>query len=295
MGYTIAHYHVPPSVVQHLQEDSEGLREIGIEWAILTEPLTGTLIINHSPKRFSPGVKASKHQSPEIRDSLLAIPSIAKLLECSILLNKWDVWVRPSPGIAVELFAAQVRNLDDLTVTDAAQLKTVKGPVGPPTVSPPDILVSHPARLLPTSVIARVASFVPVASHQPTHRPGLMLIRLASTEAATILYGSTIPSPFGTITITSGTDIGDTHWEKSHSLARCAPMERRQQLLSALEMPPPPLTAESLLGLQASPPGDTTMISENGSHPPKPIAALFQRPHASPRGKGPQDSSPQGN
>ena len=89
--YTIAHYHVPPEIVQQLQEDTDMLRETGIEWGLMNEPLTGSLIVSHDPKGARGIGKPPRYPSPEVRDSLLAIPAISKLLACTLLLNKWDV------------------------------------------------------------------------------------------------------------------------------------------------------------------------------------------------------------
>jgi hypothetical protein len=250
-GVTIAHYHVPPSIVQNLTEDADMLKEMGIEWAVMSEPLLGTLLISHVPRTFRPGKKALKQQSSEVRDSLLAIPAVANLLECTILVNKWDVWTRPSSGVAIDLLAAQLRNLDDLMATDAAQLMRISGPMGPPTVSPPNVLASFPARLLPTTVLAALSQLLPITSHQATERPGLLLIRVATPEVASLLYGAVVSCGHGSVTLTSGTDSGDSQWEQSQGLQRGASWEERQSLLAPLTVTHP-LTAESLLGLQAS-------------------------------------------
>ena len=249
-SHTIADYHVPPSIVAHLVEDSEMLKESGIHWAILCEPLAGSLIINHQPRKA--GQKFLKRPSPEVQDSLLAIPAIAKLLENTILLNKWDVWARPHPGVAVEFLAAQLQNLDDLGVACAAQQLRIRAPMGPPTVSPPDVLAVFPARVLPTTVIAIISQLIPLVQHQQMHRPGLLLLRLASPKVATIVYGTKLSSPQGSIFLTTGTDLGDTQWEKSHGLSRGASWDDRQPLISTLDDSHPPLSMESLQGLEAS-------------------------------------------
>ena len=54
---TIAHYHVPPSIVQNLTDDTDMLKEMGIEWAVMSEPFLGTLLISHVPRTFQPGKK----------------------------------------------------------------------------------------------------------------------------------------------------------------------------------------------------------------------------------------------
>lgn len=272
--YTIAHYHVPSSILQKLQEDKEELKEVGVEWGVMAEPLEGSLIINHSPRKFNAGGKPSKHPSPEVRDCLLAIPAIARLLECTLLLNKWDVWVRPCPGVAVDLLAAQLGNLDDLVITDATQLNKVRGPKGPISVSPPDVLVSFPARLLPTAALAQVARLVPVLSHQPTNRPGLLRVRVSSSEIASLMYGVILVSCHGTIRMTSGTDQMDTQWERSHGLQRAADWESRLPLLQPLLTAPPTLSAENLLGLQAM---SSSPKPDFCAPRPKKVAAIFSR------------------
>ena len=251
-SHTIADYHIPPSIVQRLVEDTEMLKASGIEWAVLCEPISGSFIINHQPRKFQVGQKFQKRPSTEVQDSLLAIPAIAKLLESTILLNKWDVWARPYPGVAIEFLAAQLQNLDDLGMACAAQQLKIRAPTGPPTVSPPDVLAVFPARVLPTTVIATISQLVPLVQHQQMHRPGLLLLRLASPEIATIVYGTKICSPQGAIFLTTGTDSSDTQWEKYHGLSRGAPWEERKPLLSTLGESHLPLSRESLQGLQAS-------------------------------------------
>lgn len=273
-GYTIAHYHVPCSIVEKLQEDKDELKEVGVEWGVMAEPLAGSLIINHSPRKFNAGGKPSKHPSPEVRDCLLAIPTIARLLECTLLLNKWDVWVRPCPGVAVDLLAAQLRNLDDLLITDATQLNKIRGPVGPISVSPPDVLISFPARLLPTAALAQVSRLVPVLSHQPTDRPGLLRVRISSPEVASMVYGVVLVSSYGSIRMTSGTDQMDTQWERSHGFQRAADWGSRLSLLQPLLVTPPPLSAETLLGLQAA---SSSPTLDHGAPRPKKVAAIFSR------------------
>ena len=274
VDYTIAHYHVPPEIVQQLQEDTDILRETGIEWGIMNAPLTGTLIVSHDPKGARGGGKPARYPSPEVRDSLLAIPAIAKLLECTLLLNKWDVWVRPCDGIALDIFAAQLRNLDDLSVTDAAQLLRVQGPKGAPVASPPDVLVSFPARLLPRTVLGQLSQLFPVISHQPTQRPGLLLLRVPSQDVAVLLYGAVLSTPVGSITLTSGTDAGDTQYEQLCGLERGAPWEARLPLLRALDLPGPSLTSESLLGLAAS----STQHGTATDIRPRKVPAIFSKP-----------------
>ena len=250
--HTIADYHVPPFIVERLSENSRNLTEYGVDWAILNEPLGGSFTVNHQPRKFQPGKPTKKRPSPEVRDSLLVVPAIAGLLDSVILLNKWDVWIRPHAGVDVALLAAQLQNLDDLAITDAAQLMRVRLPTGPLSVSPPDVLASFPARILPTTVIAEISQLVPVLSHQPTHRPGLLLLQVGSREIATLLYGAKVPTRQGFITLTTGTDTGDTQWETSHGLSRGASLLDRQPLLSALAGSSRPLTADALSGLQAS-------------------------------------------
>jgi hypothetical protein len=273
--HTIAHYHVPPYVVQHLMDDKAALQEVGIEWAVMNEPLTGSFIVNHLPRTFGGKGKATKHQSPEVRDSLLAIPSIAQLLESVILISKWDVWIRPYPGVAIDLLAAQVHNLDNLCITDAAQLLKVHGPKGAPTVSPPSVLASFSARLLPTTVLAHLSRLLPIASHQQTHRPGLLLLRMAVPEVASLVYGVVLPSPHGSITLTSGTDVEDTRWETSLGLGRGASWDERAPLLHMAAVPPP-LSAASLLGHEAS---LASEVSPNIPQKSKAVAAIFSKPN----------------
>jgi hypothetical protein len=271
--HTIAHYHVPPFVVRNLRDNSAALSEAKIEWAVLNEPLNGSFIVNHLPRTFGGKGKMTKHQSPEVRDALLAIPSIAQLLESVILINKWDVWIRPYQGVAIELLASQVQNLDNLSITDAAQLLKVRGPMGPPTVSPPSVLASFSARLLPTSVLAQLSRLMPIVSHQQTHRPGLLLLRMASPEVASLMYGVVVPSPHGSITLTAGSDAEDTRWERSLGLERSASWDERQHLIQMADIPPP-LSAASLLGQQAaltSEPSPDTVSSS------KTVAAIFSR------------------
>ena len=298
--HTIAHYHVPPLIVQHLTEDTDALREVGIEWAVVAEPLNGSYIVNHQPRTFA---KNSKHEAPEVRDSLLAVGPIAKLLENTILIGKWDVWIRPFPGVAIDVLAAQVRNLDNLTITDAAQLLKVQGPRGPLSVSPPSVLASFSARLLPTTVITQLSRLLPIASHQQTQRPGLLLLRMATPGVASLVYGVVLPSTHGSITLTSGSESEDTRWETSHGLGRGASWDERQPLLEAMDVFPL-LSAETLLGHQASLPkvqsASSSSTSPSDYDPPgKPIASIFskQRPSPSPPAtpKAPDESSMQEN
>ena len=251
-SHTIADYHVPPFIVQRLAENTQILREYGVEWAVMSDSVAGSFIVNHLPRKSQPGSKPLKRPSPEVRDSLLAVPAIAELLGNVILLSKWDVWIRPHPGVSIELLAAQLQNLDDLQMTDAAQMLKVRVSSGPPSVSPPDVLASYPARILPTTVVAEISQLIPVVSHQPTQKPGLLLLRVQNAELATIMYGVKVPTRHGFITLTTGIDSGDTFWEKSHNLSRGASLEDRKPLIAAHGAPFPPLTKESLMGLQAS-------------------------------------------
>ena len=175
----------------------------------------------------------------------------------------------------MDLLAAQLRNLDNLSVTDAAQLLKVQGPRGTPVASPPDVLAKFSARLLPRTVLAQLSQLVAVVSHQPTQRPGLLLVRVASPDIATLLYGTILSTPFGSITLTTGTDSGDTHWETSHGLDRAAPWEVRLPLIQAIDMPPSPLSAEALLGLQAS---SSAPTPPDANARPKKVAEIFSRP-----------------
>lgn len=271
-GFVIAHYAVPAAIVNQLEEDTPDLAELGIEWGVISEPLAGSILVTHSPSRLTGGGRPARDASPQVRDSLLLTPSVARLLECTLLWSKWDVWARPRAGVALDVLAAQLHNLDNLSVTDAPQLLRVHGPRGPPLASPPHVLVSYPARLLPRAVLAQLAQLFAVVGHQPTQRRGLLLVETGSEKVASLLYGTVLSTPVGSITLTSGSDAEDTKWETSLGLERGASWEARYPLIQATDLPCAPLSAESLLAVHQvssqSPP-----LSDHA--PPRKVPAIF--------------------
>ena len=75
-GVVVAHYHVPPHLLQYLDEDRCLLKASGIEWESLVEPHSGLFIVNHMPRKRPDGKKAYKAQSLQVRDGILAAPSV---------------------------------------------------------------------------------------------------------------------------------------------------------------------------------------------------------------------------
>jgi len=287
-GFVIAHYAVPASIVAQLEEDTQDLTDLGIEWGVISEPLAGSILVTHSPNRLAGGGRPARDASPQVRDSMLLTPSVQRLLECTLLWSKWDVWARPRAGVALDVLAAQLRNLDNLSVTDAPQLLRVQGPRGPPVASPPHILVSFPARLLPRAVLAQLAQLFTVVGHQQTHRRDLLLVETGSEKVATLLYGTVLTTPVGSVTITSGTDASDTEWETSLGLERGAPWEVRYPLIRAADLPCPPLSAESLLALQQPSASPHQSLATPSPSPPTPsapqkhLATIFKKPPSAP-------------
>ena len=94
-GVVIAHYLIPPSLLQHLEEDRPLLQENGIEWVAFGESQEGLYLVNHLPRKRADGKKSYKAQALEVRDGILTSPSIAQLLEFVLIWNRWDVLVRP--------------------------------------------------------------------------------------------------------------------------------------------------------------------------------------------------------
>ena len=247
----VAHYHVPPHLLQYLDEDRCLLKASGIEWESLVEPHSGLFIVNHMPRKRPDGKKAYKAQSLEVRDSILAAPSVSQLLDYILILNRWDVLVRPKEGIVLPILASALQNLDHYAIFDASRFDRISPSQGVDQVADPNILVFFPLHLLSSYILQVVASISPVQTHQDLGRPGCLLVRFQQQGVAQLLYGLRLGTQSGPITLSCGDGSQDKVFEQQAGLSPMAPLSCRQALFP--ELPPvAALSQANILALQGT-------------------------------------------
>ena len=262
-GVTIAHYHIPPSRVALLEEDQDLLRSNGIEWGVLPPGQDGLFLVNHFPTRRTDGKKAYKCQALEVRDSLLSCPNISSLLEIILILNRWDVLVRPKEGVEIQALSSSLANLDNLAILDACHFSRISQSTPSRRYNPPEVLVHFPLHLLPSYILSVVASISPVDGHQDVGKSGTLLVRFSNQQVAQLLYGLQIPAAAGAITFSCGDGAHDAEWERRGGLPSRAPLNAWLALLPSVEALPV-LNAANLSTLSVAPgPASTNEEEEN--------------------------------
>ena len=191
--------------------------------------------------------------SREVRDSLLAAPSVASQFDVLIIFSRWDVLVRPVQGAYIPTLADTLRNLDNLTLTDAAQLTRVFANNSLRLCEPPGIFVHFPLHYSPEMVVRFVAGSFPFKRHQDLGIPGQLLLTFPVPKAAELLYGLQVSTGAGSITFTTGSGDKDAGWERAVCLPPCALLQDRQALLAAVrpEIEHAPLSSSNLLALES--------------------------------------------
>lgn len=247
-GFSIVHYHVPQKIINFLEEDREDLRGSGISWILLPNDLQGMYVISHIPKRTTPVKKTTKSQASEIRDAIMAAPSIATLLDFVIILNRWEVLTRPIEGVNIPMLADALRNLENYTLADAQRLQKVYPNSASQVCDPPQVLVFYPLHMSVEYVLRCVSMISSLQYHQDFGNPGVLLVTLQSADHAPLLYGLTIQTGKGSIAFTSGMEEKDAQAESSLGLKRNAPLLDRKPLLEAgvNKEGKPPLTITNL-------------------------------------------------
>lgn len=247
-GLAIAHYHVPHSILQHLNEDRDSLCEIGITWALLPDDMHGMFLVNHLPNRKLGSKRMQKSQALEVRDSILVAPSVSQLMDLTIILNRWDVLIRPAPGVLAPQLAETLKNLDNLALVDACQLTRILLSGRQQIFDVPHILVMYPLHMTLDCVLSCATSLAPAERHQDLGTPGSVLLTLQNPECASILYGLKIVTQKGTIAFSSGSTMKDAASEKQHGLPPKAPWAARKVLIEKvlINQPPPRLSAANL-------------------------------------------------
>ena len=251
-GVVIAHYHIPPSLLQHLEEDRPLLQENGIEWVAFGESQEGLYLVNHLPRKRVDGKKSYKAQALEVRDGILTSPSIAQLLEFVLIWNRWDVLVRPKEGVNVTILSSALQNLDNYAIIDACRNARVNPPRNVETVSDPQILVFFPLHLLPTYLLSVVAAISPVQTHQDLGRPGSLLITFQIPGIARLLYGMRLGTSSGPISFSCGDGSQDTIHEREAGLPPLAPLSARKEKFPATSVSAV-LSSANLLAAGTSP------------------------------------------
>ena len=255
----IAHYHVPPNIVQFLDEDRESLHLGGIDWVALPEKLEGFFVVNHMPQRRKDTPRPFKCQALEVRDGILAAPSVSNLLEWVMILNRWDVLIKPRFGVEPSMLSGSLQNLDNYTLLDANQMSRVVPQPGLRCVEPPNILVFYPLHMVSSYVLSVVASIAAVESHQDSGKPGVLAIRFQSAHTASLLYGLRLSSTTGAVAFSCGLGAKDAEWETSMGLPPNASLaERKSQIIPLSEAPR--LSVANLFSSQLE------TGSKNGSH-----------------------------
>jgi hypothetical protein len=265
-GIAIAHYHVPPPILLCLEEDRDSLKLGGVDWIVLPDSQEGLFVVNHVPRRRPDGKRAFKASALEVRDGLLAAPSISSLLEFAIILNRWEVLIRPRDGVHAPLLSAALLNLDNYSLFDATTLTRIFPQQKMSVCSDPEILVFYPLHLLPQYVLSVVASISPILGHQDTGKAGSLLVRLQYPGVAPLLYGLRLGTNAGPISLTCGDSAQDAIWETQAGLPPAAHLSARQGMF-----PPPPsaalLNAENLQALASSTSPGNGMRGSPGDSP----------------------------
>ena len=238
-GVAIAHYHVPPQILFHLEEDRDSLKLGGIEWIALPASQDGLFVVNHVPRRRPDGKQVFKASALEVRDGVLAASSISDLLEFAIILNRWEVLIRPRDGVQVPLLSAALLNLDNYSLLDATTLTRIFPENKLHTCTDPDIFVFYPLHLLSQYVLSVVASISPIHGHQDSGKAGSVLVRFQYPGVAPLLYGLRMNTGTGPISFTCGDSTRDASWEQRAGLPPAAPLAARQGMF-----PPPPAAAQ---------------------------------------------------
>jgi hypothetical protein len=257
-GLIIAHYHVGPSILDHLVEDRDVLASLGINWAILPPDTQGLYLISHLPRFGGGSERAFKRQALEVRDGLLCAPSIGSLFDLVMVFSRWDVLIRPATGVSIPLLADSVRNLDNYTLTEVTRMARIYPNDQWQKCDPPNAFICFPLHLSPEMVLRLLVDICPVTRHQDVGKPGQLLVTFDSPKVAQILYGLKLPTSSGAISITCGSGDGDAQWEKELALSPQAPLPMRRNLLDHVAQDPARLCAANLMSLQpgnAPPPG----------------------------------------
>ena len=264
IGVVVAHYHVPPAILQCLDEDRQLLKDGGIEWNILPDNMDGLYVVNHRPTAHPGGKKGRKAHALEVRDGLLTCPSISQLLDSLVILNHWDVVVRPKLGVNTGALAASLENLDNYLLLDGASSARAFPSQKIGVCHDPDILVFYPLHLLPSYILSVAASISPVQSHQDLGKPGSLLVRFQQMGVATLLYGLRFGTPSGPISFSCGDGSQDAMHEKQAGLVPLAPLPVRQALFPCQ----PPAATLSLANLQLCGAVSGNGVEGGGTPPP---------------------------
>ena len=230
----IAHYHVPPHIIEFLVEDTPSLNELGIRWGILGH--NRGYVVNHLPRggKHSSG-KPFKCQADEILDTLLTPPTISRLFACTLALNRWDVYVELQAGVDPQALADSLLSLDNLLLMDAATQLVIHPSSSRKVVDPPLLFLACPPTLLLQYALDQVGLLTSVRHHQPLERPGHALISFEHTNAAKILAGCHIHcAGVGTIILTTGSQEKDTQLTNEMHIPIYAPLSDRKPHLASL-------------------------------------------------------------
>jgi hypothetical protein len=263
-GVMIAHYHVPPLLLQALDEDRPLLKEGGVEWGILPADMEGLFVVNHRPQFRQDGKKAYKSHALEVRDGLLTSPSVSQLLESVLIIGQWDVLIRPKIGVHIPALASALQNLDHYLLHDASSFTQVYPDQKVGVCHDPDILVFYPLHLLSAYVLSIAASISPVQSHQDLGKAGSLLIRFQQTGIAGLLYGLRLSTPNGPISFTCGDGSQDAIHEQQLGLAPLAPLSARQTMFPSVA----PMASLTHANLQAISAESGNGIGGRGTPPP---------------------------
>ena len=145
---TVAHYLVPRSIVEKLEEDTESLISHNIRWMIFSDERP-TYLVNHLPHRSARGAPAYKFQAPEVVDSLLCNTHVARAFDECLVFNRWDAIVRIADGIDLPILAATLSNSDHLLLLEAGTNQVIKPSSESSTVQPLHLILASPPPFWP--------------------------------------------------------------------------------------------------------------------------------------------------
>ena len=180
---------------------------------------------------------------------------------------RWDVLIKPSPGVQVPQLADALHNLDNLVLTETTTMARVFPNDQLRTCDPPTAIVFFPLHIAPKLALQTVVNICPVVHHQDVGKPGQFIVTFEHKEIAQLLYGLRIPTSQGAITITCGSGEQDAKWETAMSLHSQAPISERRAHLSALAPAIGRLCAANLTTASHTDPA-LTDAGQPGNEPP---------------------------
>jgi hypothetical protein len=209
-------------------------------------------LVSQQPFHHS-GAPRIKSEALDVRDGLLAATSVSSLLDVVMILSRWDVLIRPHPGVNLPFLADTLRNLDNFVITDAVKFRRVSSAFHSQRCQPPSLLLYFPLHFPIPTILHFVTSISPVTNHQDIGKPGQILLTFPHPRIALTLYGLQVATDAGAIKFTCGSGDGDAASETELGLPPRASLADRQALLSTLiSESPPRLSVANLLSHGAS-------------------------------------------